>query len=95
MPKHFSEFAKEYKPLSGDKLKISDILNKEIMIIGFKIKPSKVNENKCLTIQFLLGEAEHIFFSGSNILIEQIEKYKDEMPFLSTVKKIGNYFSFT
>jgi len=42
-----------------------------------------------------LGEAEHIFFSGSNILIEQIEKYKDEMPFLSTVKKIGNYFSFT
>lgn len=31
----------------------------------------------------------------SVILIEQIEKYKDEIPFLATIKQIDKYYTFS
>lgn len=36
-----------------------------------------------------------ITFTGSNVLIEQIERYKAEIPFYTTIKKIDRYYTFT
>lgn len=97
-PKRFSDFAQEAGPLDGTKLKIDDIINKEISIIGCKIKESKyskTNSSNCLTIQFMMDEKRHVLFTGSSILIEQIEKYKDEIPFLATIKKIDKYYTLS
>ncbi len=96
--KRFSDFAQESGPLDGTKLKIDDILNKEIMIIGFKTKDSKYaksNSSKCLTIQFELDGNRHVIFTGSSVLIEQMEKYQDEIPFLTVIKKIDRYYTFS
>jgi hypothetical protein len=96
--KRFSDFAQEGGPLDGTKLKIDDILNKEIMIIGFKMKDSKYaksNSSKCLTIQFELDGNRHVVFTGSSVLIEQIEKYQDKIPFLTIIKKIDRYYTFS
>lgn len=97
-PKRFSDFAQEAKPMDGAKLKIDDVINREILIIGCKIKESKysrTNSSNCLTLQFIMDEKRYVLFTGSSILIEQMQKYKDEIPFLATIKKIDRYYTLS
>jgi hypothetical protein len=93
--KRFSDFAKEHQPLDGAKLKIEDILNKEILLLDFRVKPSKYEKNGCLTLQFMIGEETHVVFTGSTVLTDQIMGYKSELPFYTTIKKIDRYYTFT
>jgi len=93
--KKFGDFAKEESPLDGEKIQIDKIINQEILVIGYKINDSKYNDSKCLKLQFEIDNEKHIVFTGSNVLIDQIEKYKEEIPFLTTIKKINKYYTFT
>lgn len=92
--KKFSEFSKE-KILDGEKIRLDDVLNQEITVIGYSIKSSKLKEGKYLTLQIKLNEEKHVLFTGSLVLIDQIEKYKDQIPFMVTIRKINKYYSFT
>jgi len=97
-PKRFSEFAREAQPLEGSKIKIDEIINREILIINYKIHDSRFKKKdceKCLTLQFEMEEGLHVLFTGSNVLIDQIEKYRHEIPFYTTIKKIDRYYTFT
>lgn len=78
--KKFSDFAEEETKLDGKKSKLDDILNKEILITGYKITDSKYKKDdcdKCLALQFTINDQINITFTGSNVLIGQIEKYKN------------------
>jgi len=93
----FSDFATD-KILDGDKLRIDDILNEEIKIIGCAIKNSKYSKNdsgKYLTLQIESNSKKHVIFTGSDVLIDQVERYQNQIPFLATIRKIKNYYSFT
>jgi len=95
--KRFSDFADD-KVLDGDKVKIDDILNKEIKIIGHSIKNSKYSKNKngdYLTLQIEMENEKYIIFTGSDVLIDQLKKYNSEIPFLATIRKINRYYSLT
>jgi hypothetical protein len=37
----------------------------------------------------------YVLFTGSTILIEQMEKYKDEMPFMATIKKVDKFYTLS
>lgn len=92
----FSDFAEESKSFEGDKKKIEDILNKEILIIDFKIKDSKQRQNSLYaTIQFRIGDDTFIVFSGSTVLINQLEKYKENLPFFTIIKRIDKYYTLS
>lgn len=99
----FSDFADTaaVQILDGKKMTLDDILNKEIIVLRYKIKKTKYADAKnpdCLTVQFAWpgNEAEHfVFFSGSSVLMEQLEKYKDKLPFTAVIKKVGKYFTFS
>lgn len=96
--KRFSDFAKEDLPLDGKKLRIDEVVNREIKIIGHKITGSKYNKSnssECLTLHFEMDGENFILFTGSSILIEQTVKYKDEIPFLTTIKKVDKYYTFS
>jgi hypothetical protein len=96
--KQFKDFSTEDSVLSGDKSKISEILNKEIIVIGYRIRGSKYaseNNDNCLHLQYKLDDKEFVLFTGSQVLMEQVEKYKDEIPFLTTIIKINNYFTMS
>ena len=94
--KHFSDFAKEPNVMIGDKIKIDNILDKEIEIIGYRINDSKQKiGTKVLTLQINFEGVERILFTGSNVLTEQAEKYKDEMPFLTIIKKVDKFYTFS
>ena len=92
--KKFSDFSDE-KILDGDKMKIEDVLNIEIKVIDSRLSKSKYIDKKCLTIQFMLNNEKHVFFTGSEVLINLVDKYKNEMPFETTIRKINKYYTFT
>ncbi|GAA0491380.1 hypothetical protein GCM10008986_16860 [Salinibacillus aidingensis] len=94
--KRFSDFAKDSNVMIGDKMKIEDVLGKEIEVIGCKINDSKQKSGtKVLTLQFRWDGVERILFTGSSVLIEQSEQYKDEMPFLAKIEKVNKFYTFT
>lgn len=96
--KKFSGFAENEGVMDGEKTSVEDVLNKEIIILGYKIKDSqynKSNSDKYLHLQIQLDDIKYILFTGSNVLIEQMEKYKDEIPFATTIIKIDKYFTFS
>lgn len=94
----FSDFADE-KQLAGEKVKIAEILGKEIAVTDYRISTSKYKDHpdrkQCLTLQFTMDEKAYVLFTGSEVLIKQIEKYKEQIPFLATVQRINNFYSFT
>jgi len=95
--KRFSDFAKE-NILDGDKIKIESVLNKEVKIVGFTIKNSRYSKNRTgdyLTLQIELDGEKHVIFTGSDVLIDQMKKYGDQIPFLATIRKINKYYSLT
>jgi RNA-directed DNA polymerase len=96
--KKFSDFATEEIPLIGDKVKLEDVLGKEVIITGYRISNSKFKDRdhgKCITIQFIMNDIQKIFFTGSEVLMNQIEKYKKEMPFSTVVLKHQKYYTFS
>lgn len=102
----FSDIS-ERKSIDGDKVKIEDLLNKEIFVTDFQVTASKYKGNGgnyCTKVQFYTADNEErrVFFSGSEVIREQIEDMKKrldekELPFLfkTTLKRLGNYYSFT
>lgn len=86
--------------MEGAKVKLDSILNVEISITGYRIQMSKYNgknkSGKCLTVQFETDDGEcKVFFTGSDVLIGQMEKYGHEVPFVTTVKKIDRYYTLS
>ncbi|MBD5400163.1 hypothetical protein HDR61_00220 [bacterium] len=92
----FSVFARDKLPMPGDKKFMNDILNREIMVTDFRISGSKKrNGTDCLQIQFLMDDHVCVVFTGSSVLIDQIQSAKDNIPFRATIVKIDRYYSFS
>lgn len=98
--KKFSDFADEERAFTGEKVALEKILNAPIIVRGYRIKESKYkksNAEKCVTVQFEYADdsgTPFVFFSGSNVLISQCEKYADMMPFEAVVRKVDRYYTF-
>jgi len=90
----FSDFSDE-NIFEGDKIKINDILNNEIIIINYAIKNSKYKDRNYLTLQIEKDDEKFVIFTGSSVLIDQIEKYENKLPFITIIKKINKYYTFT
>ena len=81
---NFSDFSEEESGLEGDKKKIDEILNKEILVVGYRIGRSKYRDKDYLTLQFENGGSKYVVFTGSEVLTKQAQKYEDKMPFHTT-----------
>ena len=93
---HFSDFAEdECAPLDGEKKKIVDVLNKEILITKFQVKKSKIKDGNYATIQFKNGGMEYVIFTGSGPLMDQLEQYKAKMPFFTTIIQKYKYYTMS
>lgn len=90
----FADFAKD-QALNGEKKRLSEILNQEIIVTGQRVTASTKNNGKCLKLQYRLGGKTYVTFTGSQVLIKQIEEYSNHIPFRTTIKQVGKYFSFT
>lgn len=94
--KRFSEFSEEPKLLDGEKLKLDNILGKEVTIINYRVGKSKFHSDQSyLTIQISVEDITYIVFTGSLVLENQLIKYNSQLPFIATIKKIKNYYTLT
>lgn len=96
--KRFSDFATEINSMIGDKIKIDEVLGKEIEVIGYRVADSKYSkspDSKVLTLQFKLDGVDRILFTGSIVLLEQCIKYENEIPFLAKIEKVNKFYTFT
>lgn len=94
--KKFSDFAKNTGIMKGDKIAISEVLDKEIIVDSYTIGESRYEGKKLLTLQINLDGEDRIIFTGSTVLIDQCDEYKDHMPFEATIIKVnGKFYSFT
>ncbi len=91
----FSEIAKDDIHLAGEKISLQDIIGKQIVVTGYKITKSKFKEDNYTAIQYELDGEQHVTFTGAMVLIEQLKKYGDQVPFETTIKKLGKFYSFT
>jgi hypothetical protein len=81
----------------GDKIPMKRILNVQITVLEYKIEPSiKKSDTKYLTLQILQNDEKRIVFTGSKILMDQIERVpKDRFPFKTTIISDNDYYEFT
>ncbi len=92
----FADLARDKLPMPGVKKRLDEILNKKIIILDFSITKSSKRENsECLQIQFLCDGDVFVLFTGSVVLIDQIQAIKDKLPLKTTVVKIDKYYSFS
>lgn len=95
MPERFGDFAEE-EVFDGEKLRLDEILNKEILVTGFRIKDSHQKKGtQYLTIHFEMEGRQHITFTGSTVLMDQLKKYATHIPFISVIKKINRHYTFS
>jgi len=84
----------------GDKIKMSRILNREIVVHHFKIEDSKIFKDrgtgKCLHLQISFNNEKHIIFTSSAGLIEAIQQIPENgFPFTTTIIEENDRFRFT
>ena len=92
----FAVFARDKLPMPGDKKFMNDLLNREITVTDFRISSSKKrNGTDCLQLQFILDDNVCVVFTGSSVLIDQIQSSKENIPFSATIVKIDKYYSFS
>ncbi len=91
----FSDFVAD-DVFDGEKKRIDDILNQEILLLKFKIKDSTKREGTLYaTIQFRLLGKEFVLFTGSNVIIDQLKRYEEHLPYYTTIKKIDRYYTMS
>jgi hypothetical protein len=98
----FSQFNIEItsKRFEGSKIKMSKILDREIIVHNFKLEDSKVftekGSCKCLYLQISINNEKHVVFTGSTGLIEMIQQIpEDGFPFKTVIKEENERFIFT
>lgn len=88
--KAFSELGVKSKNLTGDKIEIVDILDKQITVLDYRVKDSKYSrDGMCTTLQIEFEGQKRVIFTGSGVLLADIENLpKKAFPFTTTIVKI-------
>ncbi len=90
------------KGFEGDKIKISKIVDREIIVHAFRIEESKVEEFKkkgnehCLYLQIEFNHEKRIVFTSSSGLLDAIQQIPIEgFPFTTTIVRDNERYLFT
>ena len=72
----------------GDKIKVKNLFDQPIKVLAFKVEPSiKKPGTDYLTVQIEKAGDKRVFFSGSKVLIDQIQQVANEnFPFETVIK---------
>jgi hypothetical protein len=95
---HFRDFAdpgEDEDPLDGEKTTIADILNKEILILDFDIRKSKLKEGNYAIMQFELEGKRHVIFTTATRLMKKLERHKEKMPYRVEIIQKYKYYTMS
>jgi Tat protein secretion system quality control protein TatD with DNase activity len=90
------------RAFEGDKIKISKILNREVVVHQYKIEDSKVKSfldkgsGKCLHLQISFNNEKHVVFTSGRALMDVIQQIpRDKFPFTTTIVEDNDMYKFT
>lgn len=82
----------------GEKIKLYNLLNREIIITDYRIVESKFSNSNTqrLDIDLMIDNNKRVTWTGSKRLIETIKQIeKTELPISTTIVKEGESYKFT
>ena len=84
----------------GTKIKMSKILNKQIIVHDFKVEESKIFKDKgkpeCLHLQIEVDNLKHVVFTSALGMIDAIKKVpKESFPFTTIIVEENERFIFS
>ena len=97
-----ADIVPSHAALDGSKVKIDSILNLPLVFTGWSVRDSKHKKDgstHCLTLQFEHDGEKHVVFTGSNVLLEQVQSFESAIGdkpkiFKAKIVKIGNFYKF-
>ena len=91
----FADFNTRPIGFEGDKLRMQEILGREILITGFRILSGKYKTAHCVQFQFELDGMRYVTFSGSAVVANQLTENRDRLPFYATLRRIDRYITLS
>ena len=82
--KRFSDFAKEEPQLEGDKIRIDDVLNLELIITGYRINNSKFKESKYVQLQ--------VEINSKSIILLNLDYFSVKWYFILIFRDLIDYY---
>ena len=96
--KNFSDFGITIKTsFEGPKLYPEDLLDQEIIVHYYEIRPSKKDrgESDCLYVQITLNNEKRLLWSSSSYLMEALGNVPESgFPFKAKIIKINRHYEF-
>ncbi len=88
------------KGFEGEKIRMSKILNREIVVYHYKLGDSKIFKDtgtcKCLQLQISVDNRKHVLFTSATALIEVIQQIPEKgFPFSTMIIEENDRFMFT
>lgn len=88
------------KKFTGNKIEISEVLGKEIIVEDFKIEDSKIfktkGRDKCLHLQIRLNGEPRVIFTSGSMLMDVITKIDElSFPFQTTIIEKNKRLEFS
>ncbi|MES2287533.1 MAG: hypothetical protein V4547_17695 [Bacteroidota bacterium] len=98
-PKKFSELGIKLKPtkMPGQRGHLRHVLEKEILVCDFRIKPSKFPQKseQCLWIQYKIDDKLFVAFSIAQFLMIQLKELPEGWePFITTITNKNEIYEF-
>ena len=96
--RQFSELGikPETSGFSGDKIKVANVLNRQIIVNRYDVRPSQYKQGKeCLYLQLTLDNVNRVLFVGSATLINTLRQIPESaFPFTATIINDNNRLEF-
>lgn len=87
------------KGFEGQKIRMINLLNREITVHHYKLEPSKIYNKgtcKCLQLQISLNDEKRVLFTSASGLIEAIQQIPENgFPFTTTIVNDNDRYLFT
>lgn len=96
--KTFKSMGIKTKTLTGEKITLNEILDKEITVYDYRIEDSKYGKRdaKCLWMQLGIGGEIRVVFTGSTVLMDTLQQVPTSgFPFTTTIIKERDWYKFT
>jgi len=73
--------------LDVNRVQIDDILDKNIIITDFELRPSDYEVGEYAIINLIYNDLESVLMSGSKALVRKLKKYEDKLPIRCRITK--------
>jgi len=76
----------------GERINVDSLVGQEFVIQEYKILPSKYSEGNYALMQIEIKGKPYIFSTGSSVVLDQLSRVSDKLPFKAKLTKQKRYY---